>query len=113
MRLKAQLNTIVPFLLAQDEATAIFPPTIMQSLPSSSAQLAVTLPIPTGSFLSPGAIITITITDVTVSSPAEVAGTAAAISATDGSVQVPVADEVANIAVGFTPQSLIASVNEC
>lgn len=85
---------------------------IARSLSPSSSQLQVTVPIPVGSFLYPGASVSITITNVTVSSPAAVAGMAGTISAADGSVQITVADAVANIVVGFSEQSLVSNVNE-
>ena len=85
---------------------------ITRSLPPLSSQLQVTIPIPGGSFLYPGANISIAISNVTVSSPAEVAGVSGTISTVDGAVQVTVSDAVANIIVGFTEQSLIASVSE-
>lgn len=77
-----------------------------------STQLQVTLPIPADAYLFPGAVFTVAIVNVTVSSPAEAAGLAAGISPTDGSLEVIVADEVADIAIGFTTQSLTATVNE-
>ncbi len=85
---------------------------IIRSLSAAASQVLVTLPVSEGSFLYPGAVITVTITNVTVSSPAAVAGMDADISATDGSVQITVADAVANIVVGFTEQSLISNINE-
>lgn len=85
---------------------------IVRSLSATSSQLQVDLPVSDGSFLYPGASITITLSNVTVSSPAEVAGMAAAISATDGTVQVTIEEGVANIVVGFTSQSLVVNVDE-
>lgn len=84
----------------------------MRSLQVSATQLQVILPIAPGAYISPGLVVTVAIASVTVSFPPQAAGLAAAISPVDGSVLVAVADEVANIAVGFTAQSLIASVNE-
>lgn len=83
---------------------------ITRSFQVSATELQVILPISQGSYLSPGSIITVSIVNVTVTSPAEAAGLAAAISSTDGTVQVTVADEVANIAVGFTTSA--TNVNE-
>lgn len=85
---------------------------IARSLPASSSQLQVTLPIPQGTFLSPGSAITIAIINVTVVSPAQLAGMTGNISPSDGTVQVVVADEMANIVAGFTADSLVARVNE-
>lgn len=85
---------------------------ITRSLPASVSQLQVTLPLPQGTFLYPGSLLTITISNVTVSSPAAVVGREADISSQDGTVQVVVADEAANIVIGFTTESLIANVNE-
>ena len=85
---------------------------ITRSLSAASSQLQVILTIPEGAFLHPGATISVTILNVTVTFPEASAGMEAAISATDGTVQITVADEVANIVVGFTSQSLISNVNE-
>lgn len=85
---------------------------ITRSLPASVSQLQVTFPLSQGSFLYPGSVLTITISNVTVSSPATVAGMEADVSSVDGAVQVVVANEVANIVVGFTTQSLIANADE-
>lgn len=84
----------------------------MRSLQALFTQLQVTIPISAGAYLSPGSVFSVAIVNVTVSSPAEAAGLAAGISPTGGSLEVTVADEVANIAVGFASQSLSASVNE-
>lgn len=88
------------------------PATIERSLPATVSQLQVTLPIQPGAYVSPGLVITVAIANATVSFPAEAAGLAAGISQTDGSIQVITADEVANIAVGFSAQSLVATVDE-
>ena len=88
------------------------PATISRSLPVSSSELEVTLPISQDTFLHPGSIITVAITNVTVTSPAQDAGMTADISTTDGTVQVIVSDDVANIVVSFSSQSLNATVNE-
>ena len=78
----------------------------------SSTQLAVVLPIPQGTYLSPGSFITITIVNGTVRSPVEAASSPVAVSPVEGVLQVSVPDHLANIAVGFTQESLIVSVNE-
>ena len=88
------------------------PVAIERSIPAGSSQLQVILPIPSGAYISPGSVFTVAIANATVRTPAEATGLAAGISPTDGSVQVTVADEVANIAVGFSAQSLIATVDE-
>lgn len=57
-------------------------------------------------------MLTVAVSNVTVSSPPAVAGMEADISSDDGTVQVIVADEVANIVAGFASQSLVANVDE-
>jgi hypothetical protein len=106
------VHTLADSATLQDSGLELLPAATTYSLQASSTQLQVSLPIPTGAYLPPGPVITVAIRNATVSSPAEAAGLAAGISATDGSVQVIVPDEVANIAVGFTVQSLSPSVNE-
>lgn len=74
--------------------------------------LDVSLPIHPRSILSPGSVISVTITNVTVSSPPEVAGMMADISTSEGSVQALVTNSVANIVIGFTADSLSTSVDD-
>ena len=99
-------------LCLQDSSSEVVPALTTQSLPASSSQLQISLAIPQGSYLTPGSFITVSIANVTVSSPAEAAGLPATVSPTNGIAQVTVTDQVANIAIGFTAQSLIASVDE-
>ena len=88
------------------------PAVLLHSFPTSSSLIPVTLAIGAGTYLAPGSAFTISIANATVTSPAAAAGMVAAISPLEGSVQVPVPDQLANIAVGFTTESLVASVNE-
>ena len=88
------------------------PPVISRSLPASVAEFVITIPVVPGSYLYPGSVFTITISNVTVTSPAAVAGMDASISSADSVAQAVVLDAVANIAVGFSTQSLVANVDE-
>ena len=88
------------------------PAWITQFMKSSVSTLEVSVPITPGAFLFPGSVITVVILNITVSSPAAVAGTPADISATANTTQATVTDNVANVVIGFMDQSLIASVNE-
>ncbi len=91
---------------------SLLPSMISREFSTSSSELVVSLPLPSSSFLSSGAAITVSITSVTVVSPSELAGNSGGISQEDGTLQVDITDAMANIEIGFTSQSLIATVDE-
>lgn len=88
------------------------PTLIAHTMKSSVSTLEVSVPVVRGAFLSPGSAITIAVLNATVISPANLAGTPADISATEHTTLATVKDSVANIMIGFTEQSLIATVDE-
>ena len=90
----------------------IIPLVVTHSFTPSESELQRTFPLSQGTFLHPGSVLTISIVNVTVTSPAAVAGRSADISGTAGTAQVVVTNDVANILVGFASQSLVTRVNE-
>ena len=106
-------NPTAPYVSSpfQDLSMEVIP-AVMRSFEASSMQLQVSLPIPQGTYLPPGSVVTVSITNATVTSPADAAGAPVVISPVDGSVRVSLPDQLANIAVGFAAQSLVATANE-
>jgi len=76
-----------------------------------SSQL-VTVPIFPASYLLPGSSITVIVLSATVTSPTNLAGLNSAISPETGSSEAKVTEEAANVGVGFTQDSLVASVDD-
>ena len=82
------------------------------TLSSSDSSQLVTVPIFPAAYLLPGSAITVTIISATVISPTNLAGLSSDISLETGSTDVEVSEEAANVGIGFTRDSLVASVDD-